>query len=629
MQQDANNAMHRRLLPQGCRSIEIDCWDGEGGEPEVTHGHTLCSRVKFDLVARAVAECAFVASSLPVSISLEVHCCLSQQRRIVQLLEQYLGSAILRADEIAEISRSEGARFSPAQLEGRVIIKGKVEPLAAPSTLARTSSPVSKLVRQKTSALIGGAQEARSSLFGTSSRSTAARTTHSEMMATVSATTEDDCGGQATPGGHAAGSSAGAERMDDRGAIESVAGGLGMRRPTVAEEAVGAAAPPAAAMVNDARTSATLDAAALAIATSRAARCAFDDGSGAPAGTTEGSTEASRAETATAEAAADAKPDAPATLSKQVSFSVAAGSGHSPAASAMREESADRVPLAGPETDGEAAQEVPGTTAGEGDDETDATDADEEALVEAAEEAENEELISRALTKVVANWRNSMQRLSRGRSLGRLSLSRSASSRQLGESELMKDVVEQISHERIGPPRRERESNAGATAAKLWLQGATSSGNALWTELRSAAGAGGTGAPGDVLRNAISCKPRKPPNQPPRAAPRGSSGNSLAAQKEGGTSSRRSKGSFRSSLSLDFLKRSNTCKTESQLPKTKGRLVDPSVVPIITLRSSSLEKFMQQAMVKWPLPITSIEERKIELQAPLHRRLHLRLHWPL
>lgn len=37
-------AMYARLLLQGCRSLEIDLWDGPDGEPTVTHGNTVRER---------------------------------------------------------------------------------------------------------------------------------------------------------------------------------------------------------------------------------------------------------------------------------------------------------------------------------------------------------------------------------------------------------------------------------------------------------------------------------------------------------------------------------------------------------------------------------------------------------
>lgn len=104
----SSTAMYQRLLLQGCRAIEIDCWDGDDGEPEVTHGasavrlelhplrvrlwvdprqwphtrgahpcvgvpgRTLCSTIKFEDVVVTVSKYAFVASPCPLQISLEV-----------------------------------------------------------------------------------------------------------------------------------------------------------------------------------------------------------------------------------------------------------------------------------------------------------------------------------------------------------------------------------------------------------------------------------------------------------------------------------------------------------------------------------------------------------------------------
>eukprot|EP00966_Prymnesium_polylepis_P097682 2262374-Prymnesium_polylepis.3 len=59
-------------VPQDYRSLEIDCWDGAGSEPAVKHGHTLTTVEQFDEVARAIGECAFTSSELPVVLSLEV-----------------------------------------------------------------------------------------------------------------------------------------------------------------------------------------------------------------------------------------------------------------------------------------------------------------------------------------------------------------------------------------------------------------------------------------------------------------------------------------------------------------------------------------------------------------------------
>ena len=68
---------------EGCRSVEIDCWDNTAdGEPDVTHGRTLCTKCKFHAVVQAIAETAFEVSELPITLSLEMHCSKPQQIKI-------------------------------------------------------------------------------------------------------------------------------------------------------------------------------------------------------------------------------------------------------------------------------------------------------------------------------------------------------------------------------------------------------------------------------------------------------------------------------------------------------------------------------------------------------------------
>ena len=52
----------RRAFAQGCRCVELDCWEGPGGEPVIYHGHTLTSKILFRDVIQAVRDHAFTVS---------------------------------------------------------------------------------------------------------------------------------------------------------------------------------------------------------------------------------------------------------------------------------------------------------------------------------------------------------------------------------------------------------------------------------------------------------------------------------------------------------------------------------------------------------------------------------------
>jgi len=140
--------MYRMVLLQGCRCVEIDVWDGDEGEPVVYHGHTLTSKVLFRDVIDVVAKYAFVASTTPVILSLENHCCLAQQVRMAYHLSAGLKD-LLRLPAPAD---ADGLP-TLGSLLGRVLIKAK-KGHAAALAAAVSGDPVSSAAPSSTPAAV-------------------------------------------------------------------------------------------------------------------------------------------------------------------------------------------------------------------------------------------------------------------------------------------------------------------------------------------------------------------------------------------------------------------------------------------------------------------------------------------
>ncbi|KAL1886058.1 hypothetical protein Cpir12675_006883 [Ceratocystis pirilliformis] len=105
----------------GCRCVEIDCWDGPNGTPQVLHGRTLTSAVSFESCITSINKWAFYASPYSLWISLEVHTNPAQQARMVQIMKDVFGTLLVTEP----LDPASHTLPSPEELMGRIIIKVK------------------------------------------------------------------------------------------------------------------------------------------------------------------------------------------------------------------------------------------------------------------------------------------------------------------------------------------------------------------------------------------------------------------------------------------------------------------------------------------------------------------------
>ena len=108
-------------LVRGCRSVEIDCWDGSDGQPMVKHGFAMTNAISFREVIHTINKYAFVASRFPLWVSLEVHCNAPQQEIMAETIKEIFGTRLV----VAPLDQSSDKLPSPSQLMDRILIKVK------------------------------------------------------------------------------------------------------------------------------------------------------------------------------------------------------------------------------------------------------------------------------------------------------------------------------------------------------------------------------------------------------------------------------------------------------------------------------------------------------------------------
>lgn len=120
---DSSIEAYIRALQRGCKCVEVDIWDPplDGEEPVVSHGRTFTTLISLLNVLRTIRQYAFVTLPWPLIVSLEVHCLVARQLKVVELIHEILDEYLVSKPIVEDLV----VLPSPIELRNKILIKVK------------------------------------------------------------------------------------------------------------------------------------------------------------------------------------------------------------------------------------------------------------------------------------------------------------------------------------------------------------------------------------------------------------------------------------------------------------------------------------------------------------------------